>query len=145
MKIQLRELNKDNWLKTANLSVSEQQKDIFPIPNIYWLGISRYEEHTTLYAIMFDEIIVGLIGLGYDEDGISGYINPLMIDTKYQGNHYAEQAMAIAIDILKNDYNVTRVNLGHRKTNIAAGKLYEKLGFEIAGEDEQDYFRTKDL
>ena len=54
MKIQLRELNKDNWLKTANLSVSEQQKDIFPIPNIYWLGISRYEEHTTLYAIMFD-------------------------------------------------------------------------------------------
>ena len=145
MKIQLRELNKDNWLKTANLSVSEQQKDIFPIPNIYWLGISRYEEHTTLYAIMFDEIIVGLIGLGYDEDGISGYINPLMIDTKYQGNHYAEQAMAIAIDILKNDYNVTRVNLGHRKTNIAAGKLYEKLGFEIVGEDEQDYFRTKNL
>ena len=100
MKIQLRELNKDNWLKTANLSVSEQQKDIFPIPNIYWLGISRYEEHTTLYAIMFDEIIVGLIGLGYDEDGISGYINPLMIDTKYQGNHYAEQAMVIEIDIV---------------------------------------------
>lgn len=145
MKIQLRELNKDNWLKTANLSVSEQQKDIFPIPNIYWLGISRYEEHTTLYAIMFDEIIVGLIGLGYDEDGISGYINPLMIDTKYQGNHYAEQAMAIAIDILKNDYNVTKIHLGYRKTNIVAGKLYEKLGFKVTGEDEQDYFRTKDL
>ena len=52
MKIQLRELNKDNWLETAKLSVSEQQKDIFPIPNIYWLGISRYEEHTTLYAIL---------------------------------------------------------------------------------------------
>lgn len=31
MKIQLRELNKDNWLETAKLSVSEQQKDIFPI------------------------------------------------------------------------------------------------------------------
>lgn len=29
MKIQLRELNKDNWLETAKLSVSEQQKDIF--------------------------------------------------------------------------------------------------------------------
>ena len=145
MRIHLRELNKDNWLETANLSVSEQQKNLFPIPNIYWFGISRYEEHTTLYAIMRDESIVGLIGLGYDEDGISGFINPLMIDANYQGNHYAEQAMAIAIDILKNDYNVTRVNLGHRKTNVAAGKLYEKLGFIIIREDEQDYFRTKDL
>ena len=145
MRIHLSKLNKDNWLETANLSVSEQQKNSFPIPNVYWVGISRYEEHTTLYAIMFDEIIVGLIGLGYDEDGISGYINPLMIDTKYQGNHYAEQAMAIAIDILKNDYNVTKIHLGHRKTNIVAGKLYEKLGFKVTGEDEQDYFRTKDL
>ena len=145
MRIHLSELNKDNWLETANLSVSEQQKNIFPISNIYWFGISRYEEHTTLYAIMLDKIIVGFIGLGYDEDGISGFINPLMIDAKYQGNHYAEQAMDIAIEILKNDYNVTKVNLGHRKTNIAAGKLYQKLGFEIIGEDEQDYFRTKNL
>ena len=145
MKIQLRELNKDNWLKTANLSVSEQQKDIFPIPNIYWLGISRYEEHTTLYAITLDKTIIGLIGLGYDEDGVSGFINPLMIDEKYQGNRYAKQAMDIAIHILKTVYHVTKINLGHRKTNIAAGKLYEKLGFEIVGVDEQDYFRTKNL
>lgn len=28
MKLQLRELNKDNWLETANLSVTEEQKDI---------------------------------------------------------------------------------------------------------------------
>ena len=125
--------------------MSEQQKDFFPIPNIYWLGISRYEEHTTLYAIMFDETIVGLIGLGYDEDGISGYINPLMIDAEYQGNHYAEQAMDIAIDILKIEYSVSKINLGHRKVNIAAARLYEKLGFVIVGEDEQDYFRTKAL
>lgn len=145
MKIHLSELNEDNWLEAANLSVSEQQKNIFPIPNIYWFGISRYEEHTTLYAIMSDKTMVGLIGLGYDEDGISGFINPIMIDEKYQGNHYAEQAMVIAIEVLKNDYNVTKVNLGHRKTNIAAGKLYEKLGFEIIREDEQDYFRTKKL
>ena len=145
MRIHLSKLNKDNWHETANLSVSEQQKNSFPIPNVYWVGISRYEEYTTLYAIMLDDIIVGLIGLGYDEDGTSGFINPLMIDEKYQGNHYSEQAMAIAIEILKNDYNVTKVNLGHRKTNIAAEKLYEKLGFEMIGEDEQDYFRTKYL
>lgn len=68
-----------------------------------------------------------------------------MIDEKYQGNRYAKQAMDIAIHILKTVYHVTKINLGHRKTNIVAGKLYEKLGFEIVGEDEQDYFRTKKL
>ena len=76
----LEELNVDNWLETMELSVSEEQKNVFPIPNVYWVGISRYEEKTTLYAIKNDETIVGLIGIGYDEDGVSGYINPLMID-----------------------------------------------------------------
>lgn len=83
MSIQLRALNQENWLEAAALSVSAQQKEVFPIPNVYWIGISRYEEHTTLYAIMQDETMVGLIGLGYDEDGASGYINPLMIDERY--------------------------------------------------------------
>ena len=68
-----------------------------------------------------------------------------MIDEKYQGNHYAENAMTIAIDILKKEYGVSKINLGHRKENIAAARLYEKLGFLIVGEDEQDYFRTKAL
>lgn len=145
MKIQLEMLNNENWLEAAELSVSEKQKEIFPIPNVYWIGISRYEEHTTLYAIMLDKTVIGLIGLGYDEDGVSGFINPLMIDEKYQGKHYAEKAMTAAIEILQKDYKVTKINLGHRKSNTAASRLYEKLGFEIVGEDEQDYFRTKEL
>ena len=145
MNIYLVELDNENWLETANLSVSEKQKEIFPIPNIYWIGISRYEERTTLYAIMLDDNIVGLIGLGYDEDGVSGFINPLMIDEKYQGHHYAKDAMRIAIDILQDQYNAGEIHLGHRKTNTTAAKLYEQLGFQIVGEDEQDYFRVKDL
>lgn len=145
MGVQLQELNQDNWLEAAALSVGEAQKAVFPIPNVYWIGISRYEEHTTLYAIMHDEAMVGLIGLGYDEDGVSGYINPLMIDARYQGQHYAEQAVALALDILKNDYHAATVHLGHRKTNTAAARLYDKLGFEIVGEDEQDYFRARAL
>ena len=145
MNIYLVELDNENWLETANLSVSEKQKEIFPIPNIYWIGISRYEERTTLYAIMLDDNIVGLIGLGYDEDGVSGFINPLMIDEKYQGHHYAKDAMRIAIDILQDQYNAGEIHLGHRKTNTTAAKLYEQLGFQIVGEDEQDYFRVKVL
>lgn len=141
----LEELNVDNWLEAMELSVSEEQKNVFPIPNVYWVGISRYEEKTTLYAIKNDETIVGLIGIGYDEDGVSGYINPLMIDEKYQGNGYSKAAMKSAIEKLKNDYKVSEIHIGHRKTNVAAGKLYESLGFVIFDADETDYFRSLDL
>lgn len=141
--IDLVELNADNWLETAKLSVSQEQKNVFPIPNVYWIGISRYEEKTTLYAIKNNEVIVGLIGMGYDEDGISGFINPLMIGEKYQKNGYSKAALLLAIEKMKNDYKVTEIHIGHRKTNAIADKLYESLGFVIV--DEDDYFRKLDL
>ncbi|MDY3855055.1 MAG: hypothetical protein SO170_08910 [Butyribacter sp.] len=58
--IQLEELNVDNWITVCNLSVSEEQKKVFPIPNVYWIGISRYEENTTLFAIKNEKEYVGL-------------------------------------------------------------------------------------
>ena len=143
--IMLEELNVDNWLKVMELTVSEEQKDIFPIANVYWVGISRYEEKTTLYAIKNDELYVEMVGIGYDEDGVSGYINPMMIDEKHQGKGYSKEAMILAIDKLKNEYKVSEIHLGHRKNNMKAGKLYESLGFIIVDEDEIDYFRKLDL
>ena len=143
--IMLEELNVDNWLKVMELTVSEEQKDIFPISNVYWVGISRYEEKTTLYAIKNDELYVGMVGIGYDEDGVSGYINPMMIDEKHQGKGYSKEAMLLALEKLKSEYKVSEIHLGHRKNNMKAGKLYESLGFIIIDEDEMDYFRKLDL
>ena len=143
--IMLEELNVDNWLKVMELTVSEEQKVIFPISNVYWVGISRYEEKTTLYAIKNDELYVGMVGIGYDEDGVSGYINPMMIDEKYQGKGYSKEAMLLSIEKLKSEYKVSEIHLGHRKNNMKAGKLYESLGFIIIDEDEMDYFRKLDL
>ena len=143
--IMLEELNVDNWLKVMELTVSEEQKDIFPISNVYWVGISRYEEKTTLYAIKNDELYVGMVGIGYDEDGVSGYINPMMIDEKHQGKGYSKEAMLLAIEKLKSEYKVSEIHLGHRKNNMKAGKLYESLGFIIIDEDEMGYFRKLDL
>jgi len=141
----LRELDSDNWLEIMKLSVSEEQKKTFPIPNVYWLGISRYEEHTTLYAIMCDDKNIGLIGIGYDEDGTSGFINPFMIDERYQGFGFSKIALSIAIDKLKYEYRVSEIHIGHRKENSIAGKIYEEFNFVVVGADEQDYFRSLSL
>jgi len=76
-KIILEALNADNWFKICDLSVSDEQKTFFPISNLYWISISRYEEKTELFAIKADAEYVGLVGGGFDEDGITGYINPI--------------------------------------------------------------------
>lgn len=57
--VTLEPLNKDNWLSVCRLSVSEQQKEYFTIPNVYWIGISRYEEDSTLFAIRYRDEYVG--------------------------------------------------------------------------------------
>ena len=137
----LEKLDVNNWLKICDLSVTNAQKSFFPVPNVYWIGISRYEEKTDLFAIKADDEYVGLIGCGFDEDGITGYINPIMIDHNYQGNGYGKNALLLIIEYLKNNLHVNRININHRKENTEAGKIYEKLGFRIYDETENEYKR----
>lgn len=143
--VTLEPLNVGNWLKICDLSVTSEQKKIFPIPNVYWIGISRYEEKSELFAIKAGEAYVGLIGGGYDEDGVTGYVNPLMIDQRYQRNGYARQALLLMIRYLREHLGVSRININHSKVNAAAGRLYESLGFCVYGEDEKEFLRKLEL
>ena len=144
-KVTLEKLGVDNWLKICDLSVSEEQKEIFPIPNVYWIGISRYEEKSELFAIKSDDEYVGLIGGGYDEDGVTGYINPLMIDHRHQKNNYAKSALKLIIEHLRDNLNVDKINVNHRKNNIIAGKIYDSLGFFVCNETDDEYQRQMKL
>lgn len=37
--ISIEPLDMNNWLKVCKLSVSEEQKQVFPITNVYWIGV----------------------------------------------------------------------------------------------------------
>ncbi len=139
--VTLEPLDVNNWLTVCDLSVSKEQKMFFKIPNVYWIGISRYEEMSELFAIKADGNYVGLIGGGYDEDGVTGYINPLMIDQNHQRNGYAKRALVLMIDYLSKELKVTEININHNKNNEVAGALYESLGFHIYGEHGDEYLR----
>lgn len=80
-----------------------------------------------------------MIGGGYDEDGITGYINPIMIDRNHQKNGYAKPALALIIDYLRSSLGVDKININHRKENSVAGAIYESLGFLICNETETEY------
>lgn len=140
-KVLLEPLDVENWLKVCDLSVSDAQKKIFPIPNVYWIRISRYEEKTDLFAIKNGDAYVGFIGGGLDPEYLgSGWINPLMVDARHQGNGYAKAAVLRMIDHLHKNFHVNRINISHRKENQTAGQLYESLGFVPFGGDEKNKY-----
>jgi len=141
----LEPLDVNNWLKICDLTVSKRQKKIFPIANVYWIGISRYEEKTELFAVKAGEDYVGLIGCGYDEDCVTGHINPVMIDKRHQGKGCGRQAMLLMIVYLRKHLRVTKINICHRNANTAAARLYESLGFRVTGEDKTGCRRQLDL
>lgn len=141
MGISIELLDVSNWLKICNLSVSEEQKAFFTVPNVYWVGISRYEEHSELFAIKHNDDYVGLIGGGLDEDGVSGYINPLMIDKHFQNQGIASEAMRLMIDYLIRKLHVPCIHISHRKENYAAAHLYERMGFTVYSETGDEFCR----
>jgi len=142
MNVTIEPLSVNNWQIICGLSVSKEQKCIFPITNVNWIGISRYEEHTDLFAIIRGDEYVGLIGGGLNEDGISGYINPLMVDARYQRQGIATEAMRLMMDYLVREHHVPSIHINHRKTNHAAGSLYERLGFFVYSDTEKEYRRS---
>jgi len=143
--VTLEPLDHTNWYKVYGLSVSKKQKRYFPIRNVEWIGISRYEEKTELFAVKAGDEIVGLIGGGYDEDGVTGYINPIMIDRRHQSKGYGRQAMHLIIAYLRENLHVSKINIGHRKANLTAAALYESLGFRIIEDRGNEYYRQLDL
>jgi ribosomal protein S18 acetylase RimI-like enzyme len=142
MNISIEPLDVNNWLKVCELPVSEAQKQIYTVPNVYWIGISRYEEHSKLFAIKHGDDYVGLIGGGLDKDGIRGYINPLMVDERFQRQGIAAEAMRLMMDYLIRKYHVLCIHISHRKENHTAGRLYERLGFAVYIETEKELCRS---
>jgi ribosomal protein S18 acetylase RimI-like enzyme len=142
MNFSIEPLDVKNWLKVCELSVSEAQKQIFTVPNVYLIGISRYEEHRKLFAIKRGDDYVGLIGGGLDEDGVCGYINPLMVDKRFQRQGIAAEAMRLMVDSLIRNYHVPCIYTNHRKENLAAARLYERLGFVVYSETGKEFCRS---
>ena len=141
MKVTIEPLDANNWYQVCQLSVSEEQKKIFYVPNVYWIGSSRYEEKNELFAIKYNDEYAGLIGGGFFEDGVSGLIEPVMVDEKYQGHGIAGQALKLMVQYLANNLSIDRVYAEHKKDNHAIAHVLEKAGFKIIGEDDEGFRR----
>lgn len=135
--VNLREVDEGNW--RLGLKVSEEQK--------HWVSDScamlarawAYRNSGShAFVIYDDETPVGM-SLYHDCDYYDAYdLSQLFIDERYQGKGFGLAASQLMLDMMKAEGKYKKVVLCYIEGNEGAKRLYEKLGFYLTGEADED-------
>jgi diamine N-acetyltransferase len=139
-KVTLAPVDHTNWFECAQLEVTEEQKCLIPVPNVYWLAESAYCGYTPL-AIYADQEVVGLAVYAADPDSGDYWIMAYMIDHRYQNQGYGRAGMTELIHFMKEKHHCTKIVLGHRPGNERAACLYASLGFLEVNRTDKEIIR----
>ncbi|MBK8550723.1 MAG: GNAT family N-acetyltransferase [Ignavibacteria bacterium] len=139
MKIELRDITKDNYRESVKLKVKNGQEEFVAL-NVFSIAQSKFYSSWKPTAVYSDEEMVGFLMYGEDDvnegDGTIWIIR-LMIDEKYQGKGYGKEAMIKLIEHIKNNYEQEEVFVSFVPANEGAKILYESLGFIDTGRIEE--------
>lgn len=135
--IRLETINPDNW--RIGLRVSEAQRNFVSDDMRLLARAYAYRENrSNAFVIYHDAIPVGM-ALYYDCDELNAFdFSQLFIDERYQGKGYGTEAAKQILDRMKHDSKFDKVVLCYIEGNEAAKRMYEKLGFHLTGERDED-------
>ena len=133
--IKLTDLNEENWLETAALSVKDTQSNYAaPAIDILARGYVYRDCNARIYVIEHDGTIVGVSLVREFTDEPLGYdLQQFMIDQHYQGKGYGSEALGLILNELRKEGHYDHVEVCVKKDDIAAIHLYEKHGFVDSG------------
>ena len=143
--IRLETVNPDNW--RLRLKVSDAQKSFVADSATMLARAYAYREsRSKAYVIYNDTLPVGM-ALYYDCAELNAYdLSQLFIDERYQGNGFGIEATKQILDKMKSDSKYDKVILCYIDGNEAARNMYEKLGFTLTGDrDENEIIMEKAL
>lgn len=135
--IRLEVVDPGNW--RLGLKVSESQKrfvsdDMRLLARAY----AYRESRSNAYVIYDDDIPVGM-ALYYDCDELKAFdFSQIFIDERYQGKGFGTEAARQILKIMESDGKYDKVILCYIDGNEAAKNMYEKLGFYLTGECDED-------
>lgn len=135
--IRLEEINPGNW--RLGLKVSEAQKQyVSDSAGLLARAYAYRESRSNAYIIYDDDIPVGM-ALYYDCDELNAYdFSQLFIDERYQGKGVGIEATRQILELMERDGKYDKVTLCYIDGNEAAKNMYEKLGFHLTGECDED-------
>jgi len=139
-RVHLRPFDQSNWYDCAELKVSEEQQNVFPVPAVYWLAESAYCGFTPL-ALYRSEQLVGLAIYAVDPEDGSYWIMAYLIDHRHQRNGYGLWGMKALISHIREKHGCDTIVLAHRIENRQAARLYDSAGFVEVSRDEHEVRR----
>lgn len=135
--VRLEIVDPENW--RLGLKVSESQKrfvsdDMRLLARAY----AYRESRSNAYVIYGDDLPVGM-ALFYDCDELNAFsFSQIFIDERYQGKGFGTEAARQILKIMESDGKYDKVVLCYIDGNDAAKNMYEKLGFYLTGERDED-------
>jgi len=138
--IRLVEINENNWLQIARLSVTEEQQEYLDRPiGIIARGYVYRDCNAHVWGIADDEQMVGVaLVRDFTEEPLGYDLQQFMIDQRFQNKGYGTQALQLILENLKNDGRFDCVEVCVNKADISALRVYEKVGFVDSGYVDED-------
>ncbi|PAE15995.1 hypothetical protein CHH91_10155 [Virgibacillus sp. 7505] len=129
----LRAIDADNWHACVKLTVSEEQKQNVA-ENAVSLAQAAYEKQWYPHGIYADDMLVGFLMFGTDQETKRVELCRFMLDKQYQGKGYGTAALVTLFDLIKIRYGPISFYTSIVPDNLAAKKIYENAGFRMTGE-----------
>ena len=140
--VSLREIDERNIDLVADLRVAESQKfDVASVGKTLWQASRR--DDMWVRAIYAGAEPVGMValrdpGLGGAAPGYELYFARLLVDERYQGRGYGQEAVRQALDYARSRTGCASVKISHMPANARVGRLYERFGFRYTGTTDED-------
>jgi diamine N-acetyltransferase len=120
-------------------------------PNAVSIAEAHFCEQAWFRAIEADGELVGFLmlydpSLGTDPEETDFSLWRLMVDGRFQGRGIGSRAVELLVDHVRSRPGAQALHLSHVKDNLAAGRLYARLGFRYTGaEDEGELIMVRAL
>lgn len=135
--VSLEKVTPENW--RLGLKVNELQKRyVSDSANILARAWAYRNENSEAFVIYDDKEPIGM-AMYYDIDEMGAYdFSQFFIDEKFQGKGYGFTAAKLVLEHMKKAGRFDKVVLCYIDGNDAAKNLYEKLGFHLTGDSDED-------
>jgi len=126
-------ITKANWQYVVELRLAPEQANLLA-SNLYSLAQAYVEPSCQPRAIAAGGMFIGFVMYEYIGWQAAFNIPRFMIDERWQGHGYGAAALAGVIKTLKAERPDAGILISLMPYNVAARRLYERMGFVDTGE-----------
>ena len=138
--IHLVDVNEENWLDIAGLSVKEEQQKYLDRPiGIIARGYIYRDCNARVFGIADDSQMVGVaLVRDFTDEPLNYDLQQFMIDQRFQNKGYGTEALGLILNFLKQERRYNGVEVCVNREDTAALHVYEKVGFVDSGYIDED-------